>query len=157
MSAFSFVVQAMVTAVLVIFDVRILEIIGGVVSLVTVSVNGLVFVTPLAAPEIVTVYVPTVALPLAVKVSVLLHGVDVGEQEVGENVPVTPAGNPDVLNITDCVVPDTNDTFTLLVTEAPCATLRAPPFAILKSKVGVGGGVIFVRKSSALQPSTPAS
>ena len=101
----------------------------------TVKLNGLVFVTPPPTAVMVTVFVPTVALPLAVKVSVLVH---VGEQEVEEKELVTPEGRPDAESVTDCVVPDAKFTFTLLVTEAPRTTLRAPPFVTLKSKVGVG-------------------
>jgi len=72
---------------------------------------------PDAEPVIVTVTgPPTVAVELALKVSVLEHGT---VQCVGENAAVTPDGRPDVENVTSSSVPATCTVLTVVGSVEP--------------------------------------
>jgi len=64
---------------------------------VTVKLKVVVLVTVLLVPVTVTVLVPTVADPLAVKVSV---DEQVGLHDVGEKAAVTPVGKPEAVKVT---------------------------------------------------------
>ena len=80
-------------------------------------------------PVMVTVDVPLVALLLAVRVSVLV--VVVG---LGENPAVTPLGRPEALRLTLPLKPLVGTTVIWLVALLPCAILRLVGFAVrLKS------------------------
>ena len=71
---------------------------------------------PVAVPVIVIVDVPVVAVELAVNVSVELQ---VGLHEAGEKAPVTPAGRPEAVKLTDWVAPETSVAVTVAVKVLP--------------------------------------
>ena len=47
----------------------------------------------------------------------------VGLQDIGVNEQVAPDGNPEQLNDTDCVVPETKVAVVVVVAELPCTTV----------------------------------
>jgi hypothetical protein len=75
---------------------------------------------PVAVPVIVTVAVPTVALGLAAKVTIVKH---VGVQSDGAKLAVTPDGVPEVLKVTSCPVPVKRVAATVVVVVPPWATV----------------------------------
>jgi hypothetical protein len=86
---------------------------------VTDNVTVVEFVRLPDVPVIVTLAVPTVAVPLAVKLNVLALVVLAGLKEA-----VTPIGRPDTDKLTLPLKPFCGVTVTVLVPLAPCAELK---------------------------------
>ena len=112
------------------------ETVGGVVSggVLTVSTKLVVRVSPPPVAETVMVELP---VGVVESVETVMMEVQVGEQEVGENDAVAPAGRPEAEKLTDWVEPERREDETELVTELPCATDFAPPFEREKSNEDV--------------------
>jgi hypothetical protein len=89
----------------------------------TPRLNCVVLVTP--PPDAVTVMVE---LPAGVDPLVLMVRVEeqLGLQLLEENAAVAPEGNPDVENVTGCVLPETNVALIELVTDEPAVTDLSP-------------------------------
>ena len=104
---------------------------GIVTSAFTVNWNEVVCDIIPDVPVTVIVAVPTVADDDAVNVNVVEQA---GLHDVGENVAVTPEGNPDTEYDTDCVVPLTRLAVIVFVIEYPCVTALFPEFKREKSK-----------------------
>ena len=104
-------------------------------SAVTFNVRVVVSVIVLLVPVIVTVAGPTVAVFVAVKVSVVPAE---PVTEVGLKLAVTPAGSPLTERATVPLKPLIAETVTLWVTEVPCST-ETPPAAMLKPGAVLAG------------------
>ena len=112
------------------------ETVGGVVSggTATVSTKLVVRVSPPPVAETVMVELP---IGVVERVAMVMTVVQVGEQEVGENDAVAPAGSPEAEKLTDWVEPERREDETELVTELPCVTDFDPPFEREKSNEDV--------------------
>ena len=99
----------------------------------TVSEKVEILESPPPVPVIVIVETPAGVEESVAMVSVEEH---VGLQEVGENDAVAPVGSPVAENVTAWVVPLLSEAVAEFVTELPCVTDLAPPFAMEKSKGG---------------------
>ena len=77
----------------------------------------------------------------------------VGEQAVGENVPVAPVGRPETVNPVDCAVPEERVAVTELVTDDPWVTDLFPPF--MRVKLKAVGAVTFTLTDWLVVPPVP--
>ena len=107
---------------------------GGAVAL-TVNVKAEVLVIPPPAAVIVTEALPVAAEAEAERVKVLEQ---LGGQEAGAQLPVTPEGNPEIEKDTAWAVPETKEAVRLLVPEPPWVTVLLPPLDSEKSNDGGG-------------------
>src|SRR3989344_8904857 len=126
--------------------------IGAVVSAgaLTVKVNVEVLITdPAVAVTVI------VEFPVGVVERVLIVRVDeqVGEQAVGENVPVAPVGRPETVNPVDGAVPEERVAVTELVTDDPWVTDLLPPLDNVKLKAV--GAVTFTLTDWLVVPPVP--
>src|SRR5262249_61746563 len=85
---------------------------------------------PPPVPDTVMAVVPAGVVPDVVSVSVELQG---GEQAVGENDAVVPAGRPLAPNEVDVEAPDTSVEVIVFTAAEPRMTDRLPPFVKEKS------------------------
>ena len=107
------------------------ETVGGVESeaFVTVNEKAVVCVTPPPVAVTVIVEVPTGVEIAALRLSV---EVQLGEQDVGLNVAVTPDGNTDVVKESEAVAPADKLVVIVFEVEEPLPTDLLPPLLIEK-------------------------
>jgi hypothetical protein len=120
---------------------------SGGAAAVTVKVKVVVWLTEPAVPVTVMIELPGGVEGVVLIVNMVLQ---VGEQLVGINEAVTPAGRPEALNVTAWVVPDDRVEVTVFVTVEPCSTDLFP--SLLKAKSNGPGNVAAATTSMPMMP-----